>query len=174
MMMDKLDNPPPENIFRMPKNWLLVRNLARAVLSMPGIGIEERSLKTISAKKTNSTFFLRDASVHISFILLKKFCISLFYLNFLSFDTESGPYLLEALDLAFLGRKFILGYHHGLPERLKLISAVLWKLFYNVAKFRAPLVAGPCCLPLSSAPASFSVLASTAHDAVFLIFMFSF
>src|SRR3989338_9152533 len=75
MIMERFESPPPENIFRMPKNWLLERKRLSARVSMPGIGIAESNLKTISDKNTNKTLFRRVVSVQTNFVLFKKFCI---------------------------------------------------------------------------------------------------
>ena len=71
MIIDKLESPPPENIFKMPKNWLLARNRLSSTVSMPGIGIAASNLNTIKAAKTNKTLFLKILSVQINFILLQ-------------------------------------------------------------------------------------------------------
>jgi len=75
MIMDKLDNPPPEKILSMPKNWLLDRNLSRAVASMLGIGIADNNLNIIKASNTKITLLRKVASIQINFILLQKFFI---------------------------------------------------------------------------------------------------
>ena len=75
MIIERLESPPPEKIFKIPKNWLLERNLDKATVSMPGIGIAERSLKTTRATKTNNTLFRNTLSVQINFILFQNDCI---------------------------------------------------------------------------------------------------
>ena len=84
MMIERFESPPPEKIFKIPKNWLLFKNLERATVSIPGIGIEARSLKTINEPSTNKIRFLKDGSTQINFTFSKNFCI-LFYF----FDTTS-------------------------------------------------------------------------------------
>jgi len=75
MMMERLESPPPEKMFKMPKNWLLDKNRSSATVSIPGIGIAESNLNIISAKKTNRTLLRKPASVQINFILFQKFCM---------------------------------------------------------------------------------------------------
>nr|AKQ05747.1 hypothetical protein [uncultured Parcubacteria bacterium Rifle_16ft_4_minimus_31020] len=75
MIIDKLESPPPENIFKMPKNWLLDRKRLSSSVSMLGIGIVESSLNIINEKSTKRTLFLRVVSVQTNFSLFKKFCI---------------------------------------------------------------------------------------------------
>ena len=74
-MIERLESPPPENIFKIPKNWLLVRKRLSSTVSIPGIGIAESNLKSTKAKSTKKTLFRRMVSVQINFILLKKFSI---------------------------------------------------------------------------------------------------
>jgi hypothetical protein len=75
IIIERFDKPPPENMFNIPKNWLFERNLFNATVSIPGIGIAERNLKSIKEKSTKSILFLRDFSVKANFILFKKFSI---------------------------------------------------------------------------------------------------
>ena len=75
IMIDKVESPPPENIFRTPRNWLLFMNEDNLKASIPGIGIAERSLKTRRAARTNNTRDLKDLSVNIILILLKTVSI---------------------------------------------------------------------------------------------------
>src|SRR3989338_7724821 len=78
--MERLESPPPEKIFKIPKNWLLARKRLSSKVSIPGIGIAESSLKTTKAKSTNKTLFRKPTSVQINFILFQKFCICYFTL----------------------------------------------------------------------------------------------
>ncbi len=75
MIMERLESPPPEKMFKIPKNWLLERKRESANVSMPGIGIAESNLKMTNEKITKSTLFRKTVSVQISFILFKKFSI---------------------------------------------------------------------------------------------------
>src|ERR1035437_1075358 len=75
MIMERVVSPPPENIFKIPKNWLLERNLLSSIVSTPGMGIEASNLKITKAKSTNKTLLRKVVSVQINFILFQKFCI---------------------------------------------------------------------------------------------------
>ncbi len=88
IIIDRLDSPPPEKTFKIPKNWLLDKKPARAGAFTPGIGIAAKILKTINAKSTNRILFRKVRSVQINFTLCQKFNIVLSYFDLASFDTE--------------------------------------------------------------------------------------
>jgi hypothetical protein len=73
--IERLESPPPEKIFSIPKNWLFERNLLSARVSIPGIGIAASNRNRIREPRTKSTFFLKDESFQTNFILLQKFPI---------------------------------------------------------------------------------------------------
>ena len=75
MMIERLDKPPPEKIFKMPKNWLFDRNCESLTGSMPGIGIAAKTRKMIRAPKTKRILFRRLLSSQIILILFQIFCI---------------------------------------------------------------------------------------------------
>src|SRR3990167_500304 len=82
MMMERLESPPPEKIFKMPKNWLLERNRFKARVSIPGIGIAASKRKTANAKRTKRTLLRKVLSVQTNLTLFQKFCIFYFILIF--------------------------------------------------------------------------------------------
>ena len=47
--MDSCSSPPPEKMFKSPKNWLFAKKDARAFLSTPGIGTAASKRKSASA-----------------------------------------------------------------------------------------------------------------------------
>src|SRR3989338_7344032 len=79
MMIERFESPPPEKMFRMPKNWLLERKRLSSRVSMPGMGMAARTRKTTKAKSTKRILLRRDMSVQISFILFQKFCIDFYF-----------------------------------------------------------------------------------------------
>src|SRR3989344_7094409 len=52
--IERLESPPPEKIFKRPKNWLLEKKAASAFLSTPGIGTDARKRKSASAPMTKN------------------------------------------------------------------------------------------------------------------------
>lgn len=67
MIIEKEESPPPEKIFKKPRKLLLDKATAKAPLSTPGIGIEERNLTIANIKTTKSILFLKTLSCQILF-----------------------------------------------------------------------------------------------------------
>src|SRR3989344_8400167 len=55
IMIERVEKPPPEKMFKRPRNWLVARYVESAAASMPGIGMAARRRKTMSAPRTKST-----------------------------------------------------------------------------------------------------------------------
>src|SRR3989344_5151092 len=53
MTMERFESPPPEKIFKRPRNWLLFRKASRRAASIEGMGTVARMRKTRSAPNTN-------------------------------------------------------------------------------------------------------------------------
>src|SRR3989344_3410973 len=136
MMMERLESPPPANIFRMPKNWLLERKRESSGVLIPGIGMAESKRKTIRAKNTNSTLLRRFVSVQINFILFQKFCIFLFYEDTHTFETQTLSDFGKFFLFARSRRRFIFPQHEGFFLGLKLVTPVLGQLLNDITKLR--------------------------------------
>src|SRR3989344_6579389 len=174
MIMDRLESPPPANMFRIPKNWLLERNRASSGVLMPGMGTAESSRKIIRANKTNSTLLRRFVSVQINFILFQKFCIFLFYDDTPTFETQTFSDFGKFFLFARSRRRFIFPQHEGFFLGLKLVTPVLGQLLNDITKLRSALVAGAGGLSLPPSAGGLGMLAPSAHQPVFFILMDSF
>ena len=71
MIMERLVNPPPEKMFKMPKNWLLERNLFSSTVSIPGIGIAAKT-------KTNSSFKLSKRWLYLLWVCSNNLSLRFF------------------------------------------------------------------------------------------------
>ena len=72
MTIERFDRPPPEKMFRMPKNWLLARNCWSAPALTPGTGIVAISRKAAKRPIITRMRFLSGRSFQIILIFWKK------------------------------------------------------------------------------------------------------
>ena len=75
MTMDRLERPPPEKMFRKPKNWLDESSLARLVASTPGIGMAAKRRKTTRAPTVKPILLRRIGSLKAITSFCPKFCM---------------------------------------------------------------------------------------------------
>ena len=75
MTIERLESPPPENMFRKPKNWLDESNLAKLVGSTPGIGIAANRRKITRAATVKPILLRRIGSLRAVVNFIQKFCM---------------------------------------------------------------------------------------------------
>jgi hypothetical protein len=69
--IDKLVSPPPEKMFRNPKNWLFERNCGSCAGLTPGTGIDVSIRKTIkiARMKTIRKIIVRSVKIDLHFLI---------------------------------------------------------------------------------------------------------
>src|SRR3989344_1698247 len=72
MTMERLENPPPENTFNRPKNWLLLRNASSEAALMPGVEMAASKRDTTSAPSTKRMRVRKVSSSNTIFTLRKN------------------------------------------------------------------------------------------------------
>ena len=62
MTMDRLERPPPEKMFRKPKNWLEFRRALKLAAFTLGMGMADNTRKSTSASTVKPMRFLNMGS----------------------------------------------------------------------------------------------------------------
>ena len=77
--IDRLESPPPEKIFRSPKNWFDERNDSSLNVSIPGTGKAASIRKAIKAPRVKRIRLRSVASFNTSPSFVKRVFINQYY-----------------------------------------------------------------------------------------------